>query len=138
MKKNFSIRVAGISFIDKKILLITHKKKNREYWVVPGGRIEWGETSEHALQREFMEELNLKIKIIKFLFYNESLPPSYPHHTLNLFFLIKLLNKKINLEKNSIITQYRAFSKDQIKNILLYPKINSILYKNFNLWQKEI
>ena len=129
MKNKFKIRVGGITFVDKKILLITHIK-GKEYWVIPGGRCEFGEAATDTIVREYKEELNLNIEVIKFLFYNESLPPSYPVHTLNLFFLVKTLNNDIILEKNSIIGKYDFFSRNLIKKLVLYPKINQIIYNN--------
>ena len=138
MKDKFRIRVGGIIFINKKILLVTHVKKNKEYWVTPGGRAEFGESATDALIREVYEELGLKIKINQFLFYNESLPPAYPVHTLNLFFLVKPLTTGITLEENSLIGKYEFFSRNQIKKILLYPEINKIIYKHYNQWLKNI
>ncbi|MDD5067435.1 MAG: NUDIX hydrolase [bacterium] len=138
MKKKFQIRVAGISFFHDKILLITHKKNGSEYWVVPGGRCEWSEPAADAVRREFKEELDLDVKVLEFLFYSESLPPSYPVHSLNLFFLVKPLSRRIKLEDNTIIGRSRFFTREEIKKILLYPKINSIIYENFNLWRKKV
>ncbi|MBU1076806.1 MAG: NUDIX hydrolase [Spirochaetes bacterium] len=138
MKDRFRIRVGAVLFINNKILLITHKKKGKEYWVLPGGRVEFKEKAEAALIREIQEELNLKVKIKEFLFFNESLPPSYPVHTLNLFFLVKPLNTGIVLEKNSIIGKYDYFSRNQIKKLLLYPKINNIIFNSFDQWLKKI
>ncbi len=138
MKDKFRIRVGGIIFINKKILLVTHVKKNKEYWVIPGGRAKFGESATDALIREIYEELGLKIKINRFLFYNESLPPAYPVHTLNLFFLVKPLTSSITLEKNSLIGKYKFFSRNQIKKILLYPEINKIIYKHYKQWLKNI
>ncbi len=137
-KKIFQIRVCGITFISDKLLLITHKKSGKEYWVFPGGKVEFGEKAECAILREFMEELNLEVKIKRFLFYNESLPPDYPVHSLNLFFLLKPLTTKIKLEENSIIGKYDLFKKSSIKDIQLYPKINNVVIKNFSLWLNEI
>jgi len=137
-KKIFQIRVSGITFISDKLLLITHKKWGKEYWVFPGGRVEFGEKAEDAIVREFLEELNLKVKIKRFLFYNESLPPDYPVHSLNLFFLLKPLSTEIKIEKNSIIGKYNLFKKTAIRNIELYPKINNVVIKNFSLWLNEI
>lgn len=137
MKNRFQIRVGGISFLDGKILLVTHRKNGKEYWVVPGGRTEWGETARDAVIREFREELNLKIKVIDFLFYTESLPPSYPHHTLNLFFLVQPLNRKIVIEKHTIVGRSGTFGRQDIRKIVLFPRINHIIHSHFNLWQRR-
>lgn len=45
-----------------KFLMVKHKWKN--YWSLPGGGLEDGESLQQAIKRECMEELNLKIKII--------------------------------------------------------------------------
>ncbi|MBP2621671.1 NUDIX domain-containing protein [Streptococcus panodentis] len=42
----------------RQILLIHRWKNNREYFVIPGGRIESGESALEAAQREIQEELN--------------------------------------------------------------------------------
>ena len=46
----------------KSILLIHRKKKDKEYWVVPGGGLESNENYEEAAKRELMEELGLSIQ----------------------------------------------------------------------------
>ena len=137
IEKKFQIRTAGFVFFDKKLLLIKHRKNNREYWVVPGGRVEFGEKSVDTLKREFMEELNIQIEPVKFLFFNESLPPEYPYHNLNLFFLVKHLSSEIKLGDEPILAGYNLFSKKDIPNIELYPQINNIICENFDLWLKE-
>jgi 8-oxo-dGTP pyrophosphatase MutT (NUDIX family) len=61
-------RVSAIIIKEDKILLIHRFKNEKEYWVLPGGSIEKGETQEEALKREVQEELSLTIKNIEFLF----------------------------------------------------------------------
>lgn len=136
-ENKFQIRVSGIIFIEKKLVLVQHKKNNKEYWVFPGGRVEFGEKAEKAIVREIKEELNIKSKVIKFLFYNESIPPDYPIHSLNLFFLLKPLTFKIKLAKDLVVKDYKLFTKNEIKKILLYPKINNKVFENFDRWLKE-
>ena len=43
----------------------THKWS--DLWGIPGGKTEWGETSEAALRRELKEETNLDITEIRFV-----------------------------------------------------------------------
>lgn len=54
-------KVAGIIIKNKKVLYL--RKKNFYFFILPGGKIEKGETLEEALKREIMEELSSRIKI---------------------------------------------------------------------------
>ena len=60
-KERFFYRVAGIFMRDGKVLM--HKDSKEDYWVLPGGSVEFGEDSESALRREMNEELQTKIRV---------------------------------------------------------------------------
>ena len=62
MKRHFCASVFIINPIDKKILLIHHKKFNK--WVQPGGHIDDDETFEEAALREAFEETGVKVKLL--------------------------------------------------------------------------
>jgi len=49
----------------EKFLVVKSPKWQK--WVLPGGHVEFGETSEAAVEREVVEEVGLKIENIKFL-----------------------------------------------------------------------
>ncbi|MBD2653833.1 NUDIX domain-containing protein [Synechocystis sp. FACHB-383] len=53
-------------------VLIVKTTKWRGTWGVPGGKVEWGETLETALKREFQEEVGLDLLEIKFALVQEA------------------------------------------------------------------
>lgn len=70
-------RVAGIIFIDGKIALMHRKDVLKrpempEYYTIPGGGLEEGETEEEGVIREIKEEFGIKVKVIKKLYEIES------------------------------------------------------------------
>lgn len=72
MKK---IELAGAILLDKdnKILLMHRNTNDRKQWELPGGKLEKNELPEQAAIRELKEELNIKVQIIKYIGFKESL-----------------------------------------------------------------
>jgi 8-oxo-dGTP diphosphatase len=55
-------------------------------WCLPGGKIDYGDTVEQAAIRELQEETSLRATNLRFLFYQDSLPPAPGSmHCLNLY-----------------------------------------------------
>jgi 8-oxo-dGTP diphosphatase len=84
------ITVDGVLLTNRKILLI--KRKNPPFqlkWALPGGFVEYGETTEHAVIREFKEETGLDTTIICLLgVYSD--PSRDPRgHTISIVYLLK-------------------------------------------------
>ena len=52
---------------DGKFLVMHNNGVKDDLWELPGGRMEFGETAEHTLERELMEETGLKGKAIRLL-----------------------------------------------------------------------
>ena len=67
------VRVAGILIENERILLIEHSKNDKKYWLVPGGGVDWGESTAESLIREYKEETNLDIEVESFLFLSETI-----------------------------------------------------------------
>jgi 8-oxo-dGTP diphosphatase len=61
-------RVTAVIIRDRKLLLIHRFRDDLEYWVLPGGTMEEGETREAALEREVREELGLDVLSSEHLF----------------------------------------------------------------------
>ena len=129
------VRVAGILIENNKILLIEHLKKNKKYWLVPGGGVDWGESTAEALIREYKEETNLDITVEKFLFLSETIATNKKKHVINLYFQIKIIknsiyNMKLGDERN--LTDLKFITKEEIENIKLYPNIKTQLIQLLN------
>lgn len=58
-------RVRAIIIASDKILLINRVKEDKSYWVIPGGGVEQGESHEHAIKRECIEELGINVEMVR-------------------------------------------------------------------------
>ena len=56
-----NIRAGAVIIHNKKIL--THKNINKDYYCLPGGRVQIGENSIETVKRELQEELNKDVEI---------------------------------------------------------------------------
>jgi 8-oxo-dGTP pyrophosphatase MutT (NUDIX family) len=86
----FRYRVAGVAIQDDRVLL--HRTNDEAYWILPGGRVEAGETSSQALRREMWEELGQHIEVGRLLWIAESFLKDEDSeiHGLSLYYLIAI------------------------------------------------
>lgn len=63
-------RCQGVVLCDKHILVARqyNDKRQEEYWLLPGGSLEEGESEEVCILRELREEANLEAEIVSVLF----------------------------------------------------------------------
>ena len=83
-----AIRVLAFDTTGRVLLL---RRANSEYgegqWCLPGGKLDYGDTPEHTVDKELAEETGLVAKDVVFLFYQNSLPiEAGKMHCLNLYF----------------------------------------------------
>jgi ADP-ribose pyrophosphatase YjhB (NUDIX family) len=67
--KKIIIRCRGIILHDNKLLVVRHAP-DAEYFTLPGGHLEWGETVLDTIKREIFEELGIQPIIGRLLYVN--------------------------------------------------------------------
>jgi 8-oxo-dGTP diphosphatase len=70
-------RVCAAIIRNGRILMVRHVHGASDYYTLPGGGIEAGETREEAVIREVQEEVGLSVSVQKQLFYEPVQPDGY-------------------------------------------------------------
>ena len=124
----FSARAAGVIKKNNKILF--QKRKDDEFWALPGGAIETLERAKDVLKRELEEEIGLTdVKIVRPLWFVEYFfkLDNMPWHQYIIGYLLdindeNIINKKEfdGIEKGKNII-YKWFDIDEIKDAKIKP-----------------
>lgn len=92
--KRFNIRVYGIWVADGRVLVNEETIRGRQYLKFPGGGLEFGEGIINCLHREWMEELNLEIKVLEHFYTTDFFQPSAFDNSqvISIYYLITALH----------------------------------------------
>ena len=101
--RRFHYRAAGVAIEAEHVLL--HRTDDADFWVLPGGRVEFGETSADALKREMQEELGQPVQVGRLLWVAESfLRDEGQHvHGIGLYYAMKLSGAIANREPFRVV-----------------------------------
>jgi 8-oxo-dGTP diphosphatase len=118
------VRAAALLVRDDEILLVKHRKKGAEYWLLPGGGVEYGETIESAVCREVLEETGLKIRAGDLLFISESIPPDRHRHVLNLYYRGDITGGQIRIGDDQPLVGVEFVPITEIPHLDLRPPVH--------------
>lgn len=126
----FNYRVCAMIISDNKILAM-HDERS-PYYYLPGGRVQMGETAEHAVVREVEEELNITPRIVRPLwlnqaFFNEDVD-KLNYHEICIYFLMDISNtdllekgERFTLHEGRHIHDFEWLAFDRLADEYFYP-----------------
>lgn len=123
----FNLRISAIIYDRNRNYVLLHKKRNNNFWMLPGGRVEFGEPTDEAIKREMKEELNYDLKY-EFQFSSESFFTlnNIKYHELNYYYYSQI-EQSINDEYqfNGVEGDFYIFKWVNLKNIDKYNLLPS-------------
>ena len=116
--------------------LVTKRSKNenvyKEYWDIPGGLANQGETPREALVREVKEEVNLKIKPVKIIHEDSNLDKEKNMIFIRLVYLTNVEDDFNNIKLDLLEhTEYKLITNiKELKEEKIVPFLKEILTNN--------
>jgi 8-oxo-dGTP diphosphatase len=97
------------------------------YWALPGGRVDQGETVEHAIVREVKEETGLTVEIVSRLgdYHEQGVQGGVEYDYYPACFLVKTVSGKIK-KQQSEIEEIKLFSLNEIPEALAFEHAQMI------------
>jgi ADP-ribose pyrophosphatase YjhB (NUDIX family) len=114
---------------DNRILLVRHRKGSRQYWVLPGGRLEYGETFQECGVRELKEETGLDVEVQGFLFLSEAIAPDRSRHIVNIYLKAKVTGGTMKLGSEPVLAAVDFVPLDELDKLTLFPPIAQAILK---------
>jgi len=132
------VRVSALIRWQNRVLLCRQEKPGKEYWLLPGGGVEGGETLDEALRRELGEELGLweDVMFEGPIAVAESIAPDWrpgDRHVVHVVFGADLSRHTLeDIETHdAAVRGLRLFSLDDLAEVVLHPPMKRFVER----WQ---
>jgi 8-oxo-dGTP diphosphatase len=131
------IRVSAVLRWHGRILLCRHEKPGKQYWLLPGGGVNAGESLVDALNRELAEELGIEpVSMEGPVALVDSIAPAgspLTKHVVHIMFAGDLSERSLEAvtSTDAAVRGHRLFAHDELDSIVLHPPIQRFLRR----WQ---
>jgi len=117
---------------DGKILLVRHRKGIKQYWVLPGGRLEYGETFSECAVRELKEETGLEVAVDRIVYLSEAIAPDRSRHIVNVYLTAHVTGGVMQLGDEPVLAGVDFVPLTELKTCTLYPPVGKIILDNID------
>jgi len=128
------IRVSAILRWKGRVLLCRHEKGAKEYWLLPGGGVNSGESLVNALHRELAEEIGIddELPVEGPVAIVDSIAPVQsfaPKHVVHIIFAGDLGGRSLEqvTSVDAAVRGHRLFGVGDLDGIVLHPPIQRFL-----------
>jgi ADP-ribose pyrophosphatase YjhB (NUDIX family) len=130
------IRVSALLRWNEGVLLCRHEKPGKEYWLLPGGGVNAGESLVDALHRELAEELGIEdepslegpVAIV------DSISPVRGYaakHVVHIIFAADLGGRSLEAvtSRDAAVRGHRLFGVEELDDVVLHPPIQRFVQR---------
>ncbi len=120
----WNLRIYGLLIQEGRILLTDEVRNGIKMTKFPGGGLEFNETFEECLYREFMEEMDQPINVLEYFHHNENIQPSAfnTEERLISFYYKVEIKGRVNFETVSTPFQF----KDESTQCFRWVELSSV------------
>jgi ADP-ribose pyrophosphatase YjhB (NUDIX family) len=132
------IRVSAILNWRGRVLLCRHEKPGKEYWLLPGGGVNSGESLVDALHRELAEEIGIDdplpvegpVAIVDSISPGSGVPSK---HVVHIIFAADLGGRSLEAvtSNDAAVRGHRLFAFGDLDGVVIHPPIHRFLSR----WQ---
>jgi ADP-ribose pyrophosphatase YjhB (NUDIX family) len=130
------IRVSALLRWEGRMLLCRHEKPGKEYWLLPGGGVNGGESLADALHRELLEEVGIddELPLEGPIAIVDSIAPERnftAKHVVHIIFSGDLTGRSLErvTSQDAAVRGHRLFAVTDLDDIVVHPPIQRFLQR---------